>query len=275
MTDRKKLVGLILFVMAIGLFLLQMIYFYLHAKFFVEYSDNRLFYVFNIAIALLFGLSMIVLFNMKRTAKIISIFMLLLFILINSTLIFKHPIPQIVSVSPDFKNIFVVKEIRGEARYYRTYYGIFARQKETLPYHLKGEYKIDWVTNDVAALTYKAMDDSLHQFIGTYGDRGSGISYYYVGSALYGEWKGSNSSISTHTEGITVNHGGSKETFNWDQIVQFGTLAVVLVDDHEAKWTIALNDDFIMDSGSGIGVAGTISLFQASMEHKEILILKR
>lgn len=275
MKNRKKLVGWISLVMAIGLFCLQMVYFYLHAKFFVEYSDNRLFYVFNIAIAILLGLSMIVLFNIKRKGKMISISMLLLFIMINATLLFKHPILQIVSVSPDFKNIFVVKEINGEAKYYRSYYGIFARQKEALPYQLKGEYKIDWLTNDVAVMTYKAMDDSLHQYIGTYGDRGSGISYYYVGSALHGDWRGNDSSISTHTEGITVEQGGSKETFNWDQIVQFGTLAVVLVDDYEAKWTIALNDDFEIDSSSGIGVAGTISLFQASMEDNEILILKR
>ncbi|WP_099363324.1 hypothetical protein [Fredinandcohnia onubensis] len=275
MKNRKKLVGWISFAMAIGLFCLQMVYFYLHAKFFVEYSDNRLFYVFNIAIAILLGLSTIVLFNIKKMGKFISLSILLLFILINATLLFKHPILQIVSVSPDYKNIFVVKEIKGEARYYRTYYGIFARQKETLPYQLKGEYKIDWLTNDVAAMTYRAMDNSLHQYIGTYGDRGSGISYYYVGSALHGDWRGNDSSISVHTEGITVEHGGSKETFNWDQIVQFGTLAVVLVDDYEAKWTISLNDDFKMDSSSGIGVAGTISLFQASLEDKEILVLKR
>ncbi|WP_099352933.1 hypothetical protein [Fredinandcohnia onubensis] len=275
MKNRKKLIGWISFVMAIGLFCLQMSYFYLHANFFVEYSDNRLFYVLNIAIAILLGLSMIVLFNIKKMGKFISLSILLLFILTNTTLLFKHPILQIVSVSPDLKNIFVVKEIKGEAKYYRTYYGIFARQKETLPYQLKGEYKINWLTNDVAAMTYKAMDGSLHQYIGTYGDRGSGNFYYYVGSALHGDWRGSNSSISTQTEGITVEHGGRKETFNWDQIVQFGTLAVVLVKDHEAKWTIALNDDFGMDLNSGIGVAGTISLFQTSMEDKEILILKR
>lgn len=241
----------------------------------MEYSDNRLFYVFNIAIAILLGLSMIVLFNIKKMGKFISLSILLLFILTNTTLLFKHPILQIVSVSPDLKNIFVVKEIKGEAKYYRTYYGIFARQKETLPYQLNGQYKIDWLTNDVATMTYKALDDSLHQYIGTYGDRGSGISYYYVGSALHGDWRGSNSSISTHTEGITVEHGGSKEIFNWEHIVQFGTLAVVLVNDQEAKWTIALNDDFEMDSSSGIGVVGTISLSQASLEDKEILILKR
>jgi len=275
MNSSKRLIGWISFVIAIIFFCLQMIYFYLHAKFLVEYSDNRIFYVLNIAIAILLGLSMMVLFTIKKIWKFISLTILLLFILINTTLLFKHPVLQIVSASPDFKNIFVVKEIGGEAKYYRTYYGIFARQKEVLPYQLKGEYKIDWLTNDVAAMTYKALDESIHQYIGTYGDRGSGNSYYYVGSALHGEWSGSNSLISTHTEGITVEHAGSKETFNWDKIVQFGTLAVVLVDGHEAKWTIALNDDFKIDSNSGIGVAGTISLSQASMEDKEILILKR
>ena len=233
MKNHKKLVGWISLVMAIGLFCLQMGYFYLHAKFFVEYSDNRLFYLFNIAIAMFFILSMMVLFTIKKMSKIFCYSVLLLFIFVNCIMLVKHPILQIISVSPDFKNIFVVKEIRGEATYYRTYYGIFARQKEKLPYQLKDEYKIDWLTNDVAVMTYKAMDHSLHQFIGTYGDRGSGNSYYYVGSALHGEWRGRNSSISIHTEGITVQHAGGTQSFNWDHVVQFGTLAVM----GKAGWT--------------------------------------
>ncbi len=275
MGKRKIVAGWMLFMIAIGLFCLQMGYFYLHSKFLIEYSDNRLFYMINIAIAIFLSLALIVLININRWGKIIGSSILLLFIILNAIMIFNHPINHVVSVSPDFKHVFVVKENMGKANYYRTYYGIFSRQKETLPYKTLGDHKVEWLTNDVAAMTYRAMDDSLHQYIGTYGDRGNGISYYYVGSALHGEWKGDTSNIQTHTEGITVEVNGEKETYSWDHVVQFGTLAVVLVEDDQAKWTIALNDDFKIDPSLGIGVAGTVGLYKVSMEDNEILTLKK
>lgn len=275
MNNRKKVLGWSLFVIAIGFFCLQMGYFYLHAKFLIEYTDNRLFYVINIVIAIFLSIAIVVLLTVNTKGRVIGSSLLLLFIVLNGVLIFKHPINHIVSVSPDLKHVFVVKENMSKANYYRTYYGIFARQKETLPFQTEGEYKINWLEKDIAVLTYKALDDSIHQFIGTYGDRGNGISYYYVGSALHGEWKGKNGKVKTHTEGITIEVKDKKETYSWEHVVQFGTLAVVLVENEEAKWTIALNKDFKMDPSSGVGMSGTISLYKASMVDEEIFILKR
>ncbi|MFS0823395.1 hypothetical protein [Bacillus sp. 1P02SD] len=275
MNSRKKALGWIFFVIAIGFFFLQMGYFFLHSKFLIEYSDNRLFYVINILVGIFLSLSFWMLLHIKKKGRILSSSLLMLFFIFNGILLFKHPINQIISVSPDFKHIFIIKDDSEEAHYYRTYYGIFARQKETLPYQMNGEYKIEWLATDVAAMTYKAKDNSIHQYIGTYGDRGRGGSYYYVGSAIYGEWKGGNSKISTHSDGFTVEHNGNSATFSWDDIIQFGTLAVVLVENNEAKWTIALNDDFGMDPSTGIGVTGTISLYKASMGDVEIITLQR
>lgn len=250
-------------------------YFYLHAKLLIEYSDNRLFYVINIVIAIFLSIAFGLLLIVNKKVSIIGSTILLLFIVLNVIMIFKHPINHIISVSPDFKHVFVIKENMGEATYYRTYYGMFARQKETLPYKTNGDYNVEWLEDDVAAMTYRSTDDSIHQYIGTYGDRGRGGSYYYVGAAIHGEWKGDNSKISAHTEGITVEHAGYADTFSWDHVVQFGTLAVVLVEDEEAKWTIALNDDFKMDPSSGIGVFGTISLYKASMGDHTVFTLNR
>ncbi|MDR4886204.1 hypothetical protein RGU12_01420 [Fredinandcohnia sp. QZ13] len=275
MNSRKKAIGWIFFVAAIGFFLLQMNYFFLQSKLLIEYSDNRLFYVINIFVGIFISLSFWMLLPIKKKGRILSSSVFLLFIIFNGILLFKHPINQFIRVSPDFKHVFIIKDNREEAHYYRTYYGIFARQKDTLPYPMNGEYKIDWLTNDVAAMTYKAKDNSIHQYVGTYGDRGRGGSYYYVGSAIYGEWKGGNSKISSHTDGITVEHEGNSATFTWDQVIQFGTLAVVLVENNEAKWTVALNDDFKMDPSTGIGVTGTISLYKASMGDVEIITLQR
>lgn len=64
--------------------------------------------------------------------------------------------------------------------------------------------KVEWLANDVAAVTYKTADHKTQQFIGTYGDRGSGRSYYYVGAEIHGKWEGGNAEVISDQEGITV-----------------------------------------------------------------------
>ena len=50
--------------------------------------------------------------------------------------------------------------------------------------------KIQWLEDDVCAITYESPDDGgIHQYVATYGDRGGGISYYYVFNAVHGEWE--------------------------------------------------------------------------------------
>ena len=34
---------------------------------------------------------------------------------------------------------------------------------------------MEWLTNDIAAITYLTVDESIQQFIATYGDRGGGL----------------------------------------------------------------------------------------------------
>ena len=45
-------------------------------------------------------------------------------------------------------------------------------------------------------------------------------------------------------EGITIDYNGEMESYDWENIVQFGTIAVVLTKNNEAEWTIALNENF-------------------------------
>lgn len=47
---------------------------------------------------------------------------------------------------------------------------------------------VEWLAYDVDAVTYKTKDNTIQWFIGTYGDQGSGISYYYVGAEINGKW---------------------------------------------------------------------------------------
>ncbi|WP_061809100.1 hypothetical protein [Rossellomorea vietnamensis] len=142
----KKIAGRILFILSIALFIFQMGYLFLHASYELEYIDHRLFYAFNILIVAGMVVSIFLLFPIPKVWKIVSYVTAGILILLQGGLIMNQSqqTKQIVSFSPDMKNQFVLKEDRktGEAVYYRTYYRIFARPKEVLPYETQGEFKL-------------------------------------------------------------------------------------------------------------------------------------
>lgn len=273
----RKLVGWIFFILAIGFFCLQMGYLFLHKRLQVEYSDNRLFYVVNILCVILTALAIYLLLQFTKKWKWIGLGVVVLFIILHVGLLIdsNQQIKNIVSLSLDWKHVLSIKEDTntGEAVVYRTYFAILARPKEKLPYAATEQFKVDWLAKDVAAVTYKAKDESIHQYIGTYGDRGGGGRYYYVGSSIYGNWKANNMEVISNQEGITVIANRKMEKFDWDHIVQFGTLAVVLTADHQAVWTISLNENFEVHSSSAVPPTGEITLYKATMEKTEPTIL--
>ncbi|GGB31720.1 hypothetical protein F3157_03920 [Virgibacillus dakarensis] len=274
-----QIIGWLLFVFAIGFFCLQMGYFFIHAKFQAEYIDNRIFYIINILCVICVALAILLLLKTTKRWKQIGAGVVVIFIIVNGVLLVKsnQQIKNITSISPDFKHVLSIKEDTesGEAVYYRSYFDILARPKEKLPYKTDGDYKVKWLANDVAAVTYKAADNSIHQFIGTYGYRGNGISYYYVGAEMHGRYQGDNAEVINNTEGITVTENGKTELFDWDHIQQFGTLAIVLMKDDHAAWTIALDENFEMYSDASIPPSGNIVLYKATMEKNEPVTLRR
>ena len=159
-------------------------------------------------------------------------------------------VKNITSISPNWMHILSIKENieKREIIYYRNYYSILALPKERLPFESRGEFQVEWLANDIAAVTYEAKDNTIQQFIATYGDRGSGSSYYYVGAEIHGHWQGENIKVISDTEGISVIQNDKMELFEWDNIQQFGTLAVILKKNNEAVWTISLNEDFEVHS---------------------------
>ena len=265
----RKIYGWIFFFFSICFFCLQMGYLFMHSRFQVEYSDNRIFYIVNIFCVLCIGMAIYFLLALAKKTKLIGAGILVLFMVVNVGLLLfsNHQIKNIVSLSPDFKHVLSIKENTktGDAIFYRTYFGILALPKERLPYAMTEEFKVDWLANDVAAVTYKAKDHSIHQYIGTYGDRGGG-GYYYVGPSIYGHWKGNDTEVISNQEGISVFSNGEMESFDWDHIVQFGTLAVVLTANDQAVWTISLNENFEVHSEAAVPQAGEISLYKATME---------
>lgn len=270
-----KIIGWILFLFAVGFFCLQSGYLYVRNRYQVEYIDDRLFYIINIIWVICLFLAILLLLKLTRRFKLISVSIVSIFILVHAALLVdrNREIINITSVSPDFKQVFSIKENAktGDAVYYRSYYGILGRPKEVLPNEIAGEYTVEWLANDIAAFTYQTADNTLQQFIGTYGERKNGMSYYYVGAEIQGQWQGDNIKVISNPDGIAITENKNTELFEWDNIQQFGTLAVVLKKNNEAVWTISLNENFVVRSDSSAPTVGNISLDKVSTEKNQPL----
>ncbi|MGX9931575.1 hypothetical protein ACW0KB_10055 [Virgibacillus salarius] len=229
-----------------------------------------------VCVACLF-LANILLLRITKRFKIIGSSIIFLFIAVHVVLLVdsNKQVNNITSVSPDFKHVLSIKKNveSGSAVYYRSYFGILARPKDSLPAEIVGDFKVDWLAKDIAAVTYKTADNSIQQFIATYGDRGDGTSYYYVGAQIHGNWQGDNIKVVSNQEGISVTQANQTELFTWDTIEQFGTLAVVLKKNNEAAWTISLNENFEVDSAASQSNVGNIRLYKAILEENQPITL--
>lgn len=273
----NKIIGWILFLCAIVFFSLQMGYLFVHERYQIEYVDNRLFYIINILGLLCLFLANLLLYKLTKKLKFICIGIAGIFIIVQIGLLVdsNEKINNITSISPNLTHVFSIKKnvTTMDAVYYRSYYGILARPKEILPDEINGEYKVEWLANDIAAFTYQSAENTIQQFIGTYGDRKDGLSYYYVGAEIQGIWQGENVEVISSQEGISVTENNKMEMFPWDNIEQFGTLAVVLKNDNEASWTIALKENFEVHSDASTPTVGNISLYKATMNKNKPVIL--
>lgn len=147
---------------------------------------------------------------------------------------------------------------------------------QTFPYAVQGGLKMQWLTHDVCTATYDGEDGCTHQYIATFGDRGSGISYYNVGAAIAGEWAPADKNSAgwrlEASEGrdghITLENGSYRYEYEYSECVQAGTLALALCKNGIPEWTVALGEDFVFqnnDSGS-VAAGGSIVVCRVSME---------
>ncbi|WP_254901256.1 hypothetical protein [Tuberibacillus sp. Marseille-P3662] len=77
----------------------------------------------------------------------------------------------------------------------------------------------------------------------------------------------------SNSEGISVTENHKTELFTWENIKQFGTLAVVLKKNNEAVWTLSLNENFEVHSDASEPTVGNISLYKATIEENQPLTL--
>lgn len=175
------------------------------------------------------------------------------------------------SLSPSLRlAVFYKNPVTGKTLHLR---GFHAQQ---FPYTVQGSLKLQWLTGDVCTATYEGEDGRTHQYIATFGDRGSGASYYYVSSALVGVWEpmGPNTAgwrleATDGSDGhITLENGSYHYEYEYSDCVQAGTLALALCRGGLPEWTVALGQDFEFQNADSGGVAGggSIVVCRVSME---------
>ena len=95
----------------------------------------------------------------------------------------------------------------------RSRYGLYRREKDTFPYTVEGEMKLQWLAKDVCAITYQTLD-----------------------------W-GGHPMIVVDRTGIHLENGTLQEDYAYDDAVPFGTLALALCRDGLPQWTLVLSEE--------------------------------
>lgn len=278
----KNIVGVSCIIIGALLQLLQIVYYGLHYSQGVEYLwDGMLYWINGILIALV-GIGIISLVWPKRKWILTSSILAMLLLVLNlfGSFISQNKNETIWSISPDGSNSMVMKRNPDTGRTYDYHHHklFFISSGSQLPYTVSKNKKIQWLTNDICAFTYMSPDDSqIHQYIATYGDRTLG-SYYYVTNVIGGDWTtyDTNNTVGWHIlvdDGIMLKYGETKEYYSLDDCVQFGTTAIALCKNGIPQWTIVLNEDCEVTSGSDL--TGTITLCKVSMDQTAPTIFHR
>ncbi|MGP4065769.1 hypothetical protein ACTWPF_12660 [Oceanobacillus sp. M65] len=72
---------------------------------------------------------------------------------------------------------------------------------------------------------------------------------------------------------IPIKVNGEKELFLWENIEQFGTLAISLKRNNGVVWSIALNENFEIHAEASKPTDGNITLYKASLQNSEPILL--
>lgn len=267
----KKSAAIVLLIVFVVFLILQWTYFFFSKSYGFEYPYDLQVYIIN-QFLLISLLTALFLFEIKnKTFNIIAAVLFILLTLVNGVFMFNRGFENkcIVDYSEKFSNQLILKQNKstGKTVLFRQYYYFFAKEKEQLPDEASDQIKTHWLTEDVCSVTYTNAKGKLCEYAATYGDRGSGISYYNVSTAIYGEWvsteKGSAINMLADSKGITING----KTFSYSASKQFGTTAMVLYDNEKPEYIIALNENCRIDSKTGfIERGGTIVLCSVSTD---------
>lgn len=273
----KKHTGIISIIIFIITLFIQLAYIFIFKKHNFEYVIDALEYIINETIIISATLSLLFLLKNFKNKNTIILMCAAFLTIINVICLLNNGLNNkcIISFSSDFSNELVLKvnKENGTIKLYgNTKYYIFAKEKEQFSYEAMGTVKKQWLSNDICVITYMDKDKILREFVATYGDRGNGISYYYVSSALEGHWQvfnqyGTSTRVLVDSKGITVTKKGESQLFEYSNCKQYGTIALVLYKNNVPKFVIGLDENCKIDEKTNIiKRGGTITLAEISME---------
>lgn len=253
-------------------------YFYVRRRSPIEYIIDWLPYMFFGGSVLLAGLGLFLLLRNKRQRlfclAVSGGICILFFVAGIYTSVQPNARKNVLSISPD-GHMMVLKyeKSTGKVTTYQNQVLWFARMSDTFPYTAQEDMKLQWLADDACAVTYQSPDDGqVHQYVMTYGDRGNGITTYYVYNVIQGGWsvEGKNTAgwgLRTGPEGITVvSPSEGEQTYQADDCVQFGTLAIALCENGLPQWTLVLTDDCVVGDDTDMVESGTVALCRVTME---------
>lgn len=278
----KKIIGIVSFIIFLVCSIMQLGFLTVLKRYQFEYVLDFIFYIVNGIILITAGVSILFLFDLRRYHKenlknILTISIVILLVIVNFIFALANikNKKSIIRFSNNLSNELVLKQDleTGKVTVYKNIkLLIFARPKETLEDEVKGDLKLQWLTPDICSVTYTDRDGNLKEYVATYGDRGNGISYYYVFHTLIGDWQtmdqsGSITKVNCNHKEIIVTKNGVRECFEYSDCRQFGTIAIVLYKGEVPKYVIALNMNCILDEATDIiKKGGTITLCEVSMK---------
>ncbi|OCA90528.1 hypothetical protein A8F94_01185 [Bacillus sp. FJAT-27225] len=89
MNKGRTISGVMLFLVSLGIFILQLVYFYANKRLGIEFIDNRLFYVINVSCAFFLALSLWLTLSPAKKWMWIGGGIVILFTIVNAVLLIK------------------------------------------------------------------------------------------------------------------------------------------------------------------------------------------
>lgn len=272
----KKIIGIISVIIFILSLLLQLGYIFILKEHDYEYVIDSLMYIVNEIIIISATLFIVLLFKYNKVRNI-SIYAICTILTIINLLFFLNDGLEnkcIVDFSSNFSNQVVLKQNRksGVTTLYKNAMVLFARPKENFSYSVKGDIKVQWLEQDICSLTYMDVDNKIREFVVTYGDRGNGISYYYVWGTFVGKWRefsqyGEPVVLNANEKKVQIIINGESQEYTYAQDKQYGTLAIVLYNEETPEYIISLDKNCTLDKNDIINDGGTITLTKVSMDN--------
>lgn len=190
---------------------------------------------------------------------------------------YMSPQRVIYSLSPHFSSQLVLKQDKttGEVTDYHYSYLCFVKSSSQFHASSISQFQPFWVTNDCVVVSYLNRDQIKDVFVGTYGDRGNGISYYNVIGSLSGDWEKVSQDdldyeMSVENGIVTIIHDHLQEEFQVNDIKQNGTIAATLYHNNQPQYVLVMNENVTLNDNYLVKNDGHIQLILLDQKNTSV-----